>query len=71
MITAKEARQKVDAVQRKQIEDAIEKAVGENESHCMLCMSVSKSIVKWLKTFGYKVEQNCNYWGVSYLTIRW
>lgn len=66
MITAKEARAKVDMLEaekeggqeRKRVEEKINKAIEEGKSSCWIGFWVFSDTVRWLKSLGYYVEHS-------------
>ena len=77
MITAKEARERIDALEiergRKEKEIAEEKitlAVEKGESSCWLGW-ISRATEDWLKSLGYKVRRINNPKDGSYVEIAW
>lgn len=63
MITANEARKKIDTLatkrgeeERKKAEEKITKAVENGESSCWLGIYISEATKKWLESLGYKVR---------------
>ncbi len=64
MITAKEARERIDTLEtergkqeQKTAEEKINKAVEKGESYCWLGVWISKATEKWLKSLGYDVQR--------------
>lgn len=69
MITAKEARERIDALEtergmkeKKTVEEKITKAVEKGESSCWLGVWISDATEEWLKSLGYKVERFDSYY---------
>lgn len=65
MITAKEARERIDALEAERIkqeqeavEEKINKAVEKGESYCWLNSWISHATEDWLKSLGYIVERS-------------
>lgn len=63
MITAKEAREKVDTLAKKRIQEEQEiarsrimDAVNQRKSSCYLDIYISEETKQWLKDLGYKVR---------------
>lgn len=62
MITAKEARERIDAAEakrrkqeKKTAEEKINAAVAKGISYCWLDASTSEATEEWLKSLGYKI----------------
>lgn len=63
MITAKEARKRIDMLEtergrqeKKTAEEKINNAVEEGQSYCYLGVYISESTENWLKSLGYDVQ---------------
>ena len=64
MLTAQEAREKIDplatrrgAEEKKKVEEKVTEAVENGERYCSVGIYVSNATVAWLEGLGYKVER--------------
>lgn len=64
MITAKEARERIDTLatergreEQQKAKEAITKAVEQGYNNCWLGFYASEATLKWLKSLGYKTER--------------
>ena len=67
MITANEAREKIDMLktkrgeeEKKKAEERITKAVENGDSSCWLGICISEATEKWLESLGYQIERTYN-----------
>lgn len=77
MISAAEAREQTDEINKKglnyeisKIEPEIEKAILQGKNHVTLGGSLSKPTGDYLRCLGYEVEHGSQY-NESYFTVKW
>lgn len=78
MITANEARKKIDTLatkrgeeEKKKAEERITRAVENGESSCWLRIYISDATEKWLKSLGYQVRRMSNQRDGDDTEVRW
>lgn len=78
MISAKEARKKIDTLntergkeEQQKAELAIERAVQNGDSECWLGIYISAATEKWLKSLGYQVEKMSSQKDGSDTKVKW
>lgn len=61
MITAKEARERIENVggekEKKIVEEVINRAIENGRERCMIGVSISDDTKKWLESLGYEVTR--------------
>ena len=78
MITAKEARERIDALEaereskeKEMAEEKITAAVERGEASCWLVGCISKATEDWLRSMGYIVQRTDDLRDGSYLEVAW
>ncbi len=78
MITASEAREKIEALatergrqEQQTAEKVITRAVENGDSSCWLGIYVSEATEKWLKSLGYQVEKMSSQKDGSNTKVKW
>ena len=78
MMTAAQARQKIDTLatkrgeaEKKRAEETITKAVENGDSYCWLGIYVSDATEKWLKSLGYQVRRMSDQRDGDETEVRW